>query len=462
MNRNDYLEKIRNFFGGGLYPVLVALLVFLGHSTDLELLFGSLMFATVIVGCFVCNDLRFAITPFMATIFIVSINHSPNVPNYSRYYIKPAVLTYIIIVASLVLLSFVWFAIKNRHAMTGLSKRSMFWSMAILCLVISFNGALNDGYTVYNFFYVLSFYLSLLLVYWFFAAYINFDSKRIYNYFMYCLAVTGILICAELLFAYATTVRFDEAGGVIKETVLLGWGVWTAIGGMLAMLMPACFYFAASHRFGWIGFLLGLFMYFCILLSQARGAMLFGTVVLLLCLITLFFFGKKRKQNRVLIILLMIIGVVGCIVLKDKILSLFRNFLQSGFGDNGRFELWEIGWNHFLEYPIFGSGFYDSFINEEWLKDVYPYLYHNTVIQFLGATGIVGLCAYLLHRVHTAIMVFSRPNLFKAFLAFGILGLLMVSLLDVLFFNTYPTIIYSLMLLFIEKSDLEARRAEQL
>ena len=462
MNRIDFLEKIRNFYGGKLYPVLVALLIFLGHSFELELAFGVLMFLTVIIGCLFCNDLRFAITPFMCTIFIVAINHSPNVPNYSRYYLEPHVLTVIIVTAVLVLASFLYFAIRNRHAMTSIPKRSMFWSMAILCFVISFNGILNKGYTLYNFFYVTSFYLSLLLVYWFFAAYINFDSRKIYDYFMYCLVVTGLLICSELMYAYFTTMRFDEAGKIIKESVLLGWGVWTAIGGMIAMLMPACFYFAASHRFGWIGFFLGFFMYFCILVSQARGALLFGSVSLLLCLITLFFFGKQRKRNRVLIIAILILGVAGGIFLREKILSLISNFLANGFGDNGRFELWEIGWKHFTEYPIFGSGFYDSFINEEWLKDVYPYLYHNTVIQFLAACGVLGLCAYLFHRISTLVLVLRRPSLYKTFMGIGIFGLLAVSLLDVLFFNTYPTIIYSLMLLFMDKQDGELLRAQQI
>ena len=36
------------------------------------------------------------------------------------------------------------------------------------------------------------------------------------------------------------------------------------------------------------------------------------------------------------------------------------------------------------------------------------------------------------------------------------LGLMSFCLLDVLFFNTYPTIIYSLMLLFMEASEASA------
>jgi hypothetical protein len=50
-------------------------------------------------------------------------------------------------------------------------------------------------------------------------------------------------------------------------------------------------------------------------------------------------------------------------------------------------------------------------------------------------------------------MVLRRRTAYKTFLGISILGLVGFSLLDVLFFNTYPTIIYSLMLLFMEKCD---------
>ena len=270
---------------------------------------------------------------------------------------------------------------------------------------------------------------------------------------MICLVASGLLICAELLLAYLMGgVRF-EGGKVVKESVMLGWGVWTAIGGMLAFLMPACFYFAHSHRRGWIFFLLGLLEYVCIFLSQSRGALLFGSVILLLCLIRLCVNGENKKVNRILTVGISAVGLLGAALLSHKLVGILQNYLSFGWSDNGRFEIWKRGWDNFIKYPVFGAGFYKSFINENWPKEVYPYLYHNTVIQLLASGGVVAFLAYAYHRFCTVRLVIQRPNVKKTFLGIGILALISFSLLDVLFFNTYPTMIYALMLLFMEKSE---------
>ncbi|MBQ8433072.1 MAG: O-antigen ligase family protein [Clostridia bacterium] len=452
------LERLRAFYLGKLYPLVVVLLIFLGHSIGLDIVFGGIVVGSLALGCWICRDLRFAIAPFTCTIFIVTIEHSPNVPYYSRFYLEPQALIPIIVFAVLLVVSLVAFVIKNRRFANRVPIKGVFLSLLIFCVAISFNGLFSVNYVIYNLFYVTSFYLSLLLVYWLFAAFIHFD-KTVFDYFMYCLVLAALLIVAQLGFAYGTTVAFEN-GSPVKETVLLGWGVWTAIGGMLAFLMPACFYFAANHKRGWIGYILGLLTFLAIALSQSRGALLVGCVVLLLCILTLCFFGYYRKRNRVFAAILILLGIAGGFLLRDTLMGVLQNFINYGFGDNGRFEKWEIGIRHFLEYPILGSGFYDSFVNEEWLKDVYPYLYHNTVIQFLGAGGAVGFLAYAWHRIYTVRMVVKKPSLYKTFLGIGILGLVAFSLLDVLFFNTYPTIFYALFLVFMQKSEEQAEVEE--
>ena len=50
-------------------------------------------------------------------------------------------------------------------------------------------------------------------------------------------------------------------------------------------------------------------------------------------------------------------------------------------------------------------------------------------------------------------LVFRKPDPYKSFLGLCVLGLLVFCLLEVIFFSTYPTIIYALMLLFMEKKD---------
>ena len=448
----NIVNAMRKFYMGPYYPVFVAMLILVGHSTGYDVAFGAVAILSTVVACFICTDLRFAIPVFICTIFIVTIEHSPNVPYYSRYYLQPWVLITVGVLALLLIGGITYFAIRNRATAQKPPKRGTWIGMVAFCLALACNGLFNGNYLIYNLFYSFSFFFSLLIVYFLFSAYVRFDKEAL-RYLMHCLVVAGMLISLQLVYAYFTTVELDEAGNIVKESVLLGWGVWTAIGGMLAFLMPACFYFAATEKHGWIGFGLGLFEFLAIFLSQSRGALLVGGVILLLCLIVLCMGGEYKKRSRLLTLGLVALGAVGIVVLWQPILALLQNFIAYGFDDNGRYDYWRIGIQNFKSNPVFGSGFYGCFVYEGWTKDLYPYFYHNTLIQILGASGVVGFAAYAYHRFTTLRLVFKKPNLYKTFLGIGILGLLVFSLLDVLFFNTYPTIIYALMLVFMDRSD---------
>lgn len=448
---NTHIDSLRNFYNGKYYPLFAALLIFLGHALGQEIVFGALLLLSIIPACFVCRDLRFAVIPFLCTVFIVSAKgYSPNDTGYDRF-LKPVVLIPLICILVLLIAALVYFIVRNRKLTNAFPRDQVFISLAVFCGTLFFNGIFSSQYTPKNLFFAFAMSLSLVAVYVLFALYYRFD-KTSNDHLMYCLVISAFLIIAELFWAYCTTVQFEN-GEIVKGSVVLGWGVWTNIGGMLAFLLPACFYFAANHRHGWIGFLLGFIDFFCIVLSQSRGALVVGAVVLLLCLVYLCLCGKNRKRNRIFTLVIAIGGIAFCVLFAEKMLGLVNNFLQYGFGDNGRFDLWKTGIAHFLDYPVFGSGFYDSYVNEAWDMPIYPYLYHNTLVQMLGAAGIVGFLAYAYHRFCAVKLVLRRPNPAKTFFGLCILTLLAFSLLDVLFFKTYPTIYYSLMLLFMVKSD---------
>lgn len=451
---NDHIDSLRHFYNSKYYPILVALLIFLGHATGFEILFGAAVFLTVIPALMICHDLRFAILPFLCIIFTVSVkDYTPSDPGYADRYLNAPTIISIAVVLILFLVALVCFIVRNRKMANAFPKKGMFWSMLIFCAAAVLNGLFSADYTFKNILYTFALIASLLAVYALFVLFVQFDRSS-FDYFMYCLVISGLLIVAELIFAFFTTVQFEN-GQIVKGSVVLGWGVWTNIGGMLSMLMPACFYFAYSHKRGWIGFLLGMVEYACIILSQSRGALLVGTLILALCLVYLCLRGENRKLNRIFTLGIAVCGVVGVILFSGKLIALVQNFMELGFADNGRFEMWSIGFENFLENPVFGSGFYDSYQTEEWDMGAYPYLYHNTVIQLLGATGLVGTLAYAYHRFRTVQLTVTKPNYRKTFLATCILALLLFSLTDVLFFKTYPTIYYALMLLFMEQSGEE-------
>ena len=117
-----------------------------------------------------------------------------------------------------------------------------------------------------------------------------------------------------------------------------------------------------------------------------------------------------------------------------------------------RIQIYEQGWNLFVSRPIFGTGFYSGKIFE-WTQNslIIPPRWHNTYIQLLASCGILGLLAYLFHRVQTVWLVLKKPTIEKLFLALGIVGLIGTSILDCHFFNVGPGFIYSVFLVFIER-----------
>ncbi len=466
-------ERIEAFYQGKVYLFVVLALILLGHTTlhraggglllggYQEMFFGGLLILSMCVGCFVCHDIRFLILPFMTFIFQVTVEHSPHVPSYSHFYAEPLPLTLIILYAVSLIASVIVFCIRNRRSANRFSPRALgFLGMAVFCGVLLLNGIGSDEYTISNLLYSLSFLFSMLVIYLLFAFHVRFDES-VFSYFMFCLALTGLLISAELILSYLTGGVIFSNGSVVKESVVSGWGIWTSIGGMLVFLMPACFYHAYDEKRGWIFYLLGLLEFFCIFLSQSRGALLFGSGILLVCLVTLCVKGKNRRLNRILTGSLVAVGVVGVAVLLPKLMSLLQNYLTYGFDDNGRYEIWRAGWQNFIDHPILGAGFYNSFHYDGWEKGVYPYLYHNTLLQMLASGGVILLGAYLYHRVTTVLLVVKKPTAKKTFLGFCILGMMSFCLLDVIFFNTYPTIIYSLMLLFMDRETEQMTESKE-
>ena len=72
-------------------------------------------------------------------------------------------------------------------------------------------------------------------------------------------------------------------------------------------------------------------------------------------------------------------------------------------------------------------------------------------MQLLAASGIVGLLAYLVHRMETLVLLFRAPCFEKWMIALSVLALIATSWLDCHFFNLGPGLLYSALLCFAEK-----------
>jgi len=146
----------------------------------------------------------------------------------------------------------------------------------------------------------------------------------------------------------------------------------------------------------------------------------------------------------------------GVLFLEDEFLNLFRVFGEIGLESSARLRIYEIGWNQFKRFPIFGGSFFPvditiySWSSSENFISMFPPRWHNTFVQLLATGGITCLIAYGYHRVQTFRLFLRDFSDEKLFAALSILALLLTSMLDCHFFNIGPVLLYSAILAVVE------------
>ena len=92
--------------------------------------------------------------------------------------------------------------------------------------------------------------------------------------------------------------------------------------------------------------------------------------------------------------------------LESLIINLFGGDTSEGSFDT-RAEMIKLGWNAFLERPIFGYGLGGSFLIYEEALDAYTYA-HNNFIETLLNGGLVGFIIYYFIYAYILVKLFKR------------------------------------------------------
>ena len=159
---------------------------------------------------------------------------------------------------------------------------------------------------------------------------------------------------------------------------------------------------------------------------------------------------------RVLLVLLGL-GLLAAVLLHEKLLQLFSDIIRRGLDPTTRDEIYAEGIKLFREAPVFGNSFFSpgyvpwDFSTVDTFSAIIPPRWCNTVVQLLVSAGVVGLLAYLLHRVDTVLLFVKRRSGKNSFILCSIAVLLITSLLDCHFFNLGPVLFYSAALAFAEQ-----------
>lgn len=432
------------FFNGRLYPVLVVTLALIGHITGLEVFTAAVILLSASVAFLLLPTSKPFIVVASSFIFQVSLEHAPGVPTMSDYYFTSWRLVAVIAVLALFIISLLVFFVRQRLWQRVDTKKTPIYVLAALFVAFALNGAFSPEWTpdtlVFGVIMGITYTLTFLL---FFLGMKGENREELIDYFAFVSACVSVLLMAEVGWLFLTGDGVIVDGEIAKESMLFGWGVWNSMGAALVMLIPTLFVGVYRSKRWYIYLALATLDLLCVFLTQSRGALLFGALVYVLAIIILALFGNKKNVFRITLGVIFASGVAVTVLLWDRIPSLVDAFLY----DNGRFALWQVGLESFLSSPIFGTGFLGFKFPDDpiYFEGVgfMPAMAHNTIVELLSATGVVGALAYAVYRVFTVRAAIRTCSVEGWLIFLSALSVALMSLLDNFLFQFWPMLYYS-------------------
>lgn len=468
--KSPVLDNIRGVLGNRFFPFATATLVTACYYSGLDMVSLYYLVLVAVAMALLLDDLT-PLVPHLAFLNIfVSVQNCPlNFGSIvgSDYYTRTENLVQIVILIFLLagaMITRIAFTVKNKGFKTDLT----FWGLVAVSALLLLNGAGSKAYVFSDTLYGLLLAFLFLGVFVLISNNVKLTDENYMNLVWGFIAFSAVIVL-ELGVHYAC--HCEEIivdGHILKQKVILGWGVWNSIGTFICICIPPVFLGAAKSKYGYIFLLYAALLTACAFLTGSRQAMLGSSFAFGSCCIALIVKSRTRLVNAIIIGAIALVAAIVVAIKWDKVLSSIEYILNGVFNDDGsysgggRHRLMMLAINYFKADPVFGGGFFIGFESFELTGitgTLLPTFAHCTFFELLATCGILGLIAYVGHRITTVISFAKKPTLNKFYMAACLVTLLLICLLDNYIFYLLPTIIYSSVLPFATgKPEPEAPR----
>ncbi len=468
LKNSQTIEKINNFICSFWGLFTMAAIAFFAYALAIEIVFYSLVCLYTIYVCLFSKDFLPLVPLFVFCYIVPSSNNNPGRNEGSIFYngIGIAILVIGIVCAVAI---FTRIGFDKNMSFKRLFTQKLYLTISMLILGASYlvSGIFSDIYSAIwlnNLLFAFIQFLSFFLLYFIFAATIDWKSVN-KNFLPYLAMLMGCVVALEVLYLYIFKAHI-EYGSFSKDFIITGWGISNNIAAMIALAIPFVFYLAYTKKHSSIYLSLATFLLVIIAMTMSRASFIAAGIIYAICFFICFFKAQNKKEFRIATIVIVSILVIVIAIFFEKAWNLVIRTLsvfetdENGktiFADANRFKTYKLGLEMFANYPIFGNSFYArgewpwQYSTIETLTEILPARWHCTVIQLLASTGIVGLLAYLYHRIKTILLLVKKPTIAKTFIGLSIVSLIGMSLLDCHMFNIGPVLFYSIILIFAEK-----------
>ncbi len=270
----------------------------------------------------------------------------------------------------------------------------------------------------------------VILLYFFASIYIKRDLR---NYFAYAMVAMGMLIFLETI---VVELLSDLPIDIAKD---YGWTIQNGAAQVLVLTIPFTVYFACTSKYSIIYLVLAALQGIALVTTFSRGGILsFGLISIPLLIILLKFLPRKRY------LLFLTPGLLALFV-PNLIEQMLDMIITEGNTDNGRYNLYHLGIDFFLESPLFGRtslAFYEDLGSSSYgifsVNDGSQFVqvnFHNTFLHILATMGIIGAIALIIHIGELYKKITSHKDLFMIIVAIALIGANIHGMLDMLYFK---------------------------
>ena len=274
------------------------------------------------------------------------------------------------------------------------------------------------------------------------------DSKEQKERFALFMYLMGMVACAVVIGVY-----IKNFGEFWEKKSFLVFHSRNNYATYLMLAMPFPSYFALKNRVH----LLSLALIFgCILLTNSRGGLVFGSIEFIICLVYIFIYDKKHRKfyGIALSVLLLVF-----IALAIPVFSMYSKRLVGGeliTNTESRWRLLLRSLEDFKSSPIFGVGLgYNGNV------DIYNPVtgamnwYHMMIPQIIGSMGLAGALAYGYQAFGRFKIWYKTKDPRNTALFLSYIGLLLMSQVNPGEFCPLPYQFIAVMIFVLLESDYE-------
>lgn len=283
------------------YVLALSALTVVCNLLGLELVYYTLVIALALYVMVFSHDLLPLMPMIMLCYIVPSVKNNPGRHGDSIFSFSNGG-AYILILASLVVVSLVWRLISDKEMGNAFltRKRSLLSGMLLLGAGYLLSGIGSYGYSdvfARNLLFAFLQFVSVTLLYFVFTATVDWSDVP-KDYLAWMGLGIGFTVLPQLLMAYLSGQAFMEGTGTMdRELIYTGWGMHNNIGGLMVMMIPFAYYLAYTKKHSWVYNLLGTLLLGGVMLSCSRTAMAVGAGIYLVCAVILLKNKRTRKEN---------------------------------------------------------------------------------------------------------------------------------------------------------------------